>query len=298
MSNKPLPLLPHHYPSRSLLRRRPVHQATMASPETDYDTTSSAVSTFGGSGVDNSPSNLSASTTNTSIAGEGELISQRDQGLRHVKERFYEDVANNQFPLEESELIVRRFEKRADGKVRATFFNGIRAEEISDHAVEPKVAMTFMAGADAPQVNRMEQIGMNQTEPDQKTAAWRVNTAGALLRNFEVDKDLCIIMTDNTPLVISRARGRRGPEDGPYYASSRPSRALTSQRREDRTVTIDSDNVKIVKTLSTSRWDLESTLIEVDGSSLTALLVNLRHLIARAGVLTFADTVCLTSHHS
>jgi hypothetical protein len=258
----------------------------MAEPDRDQDGDSSTLSTISG------PEVVSLTATEVSI-GEGDLVSQRDLGLQHSKERIYEELANKQFPLEESALIVRQFEKSVDGNVRATFFNGVRAQEISDNAVEPRIGLTFMAGADTPQVNRMEQIGMTQSQPDQKTATWRVNTAGALLRNFDVDKDLSIVQSDNTSAVICRARERRALEDSPYTSSgNRASKILTSQRREDRTVTIDSDNVQIVNDLSTAKWDLESTLIEVDGSSLTALIVNYRHLISSGGpILTFADTV-------
>jgi hypothetical protein len=235
---------------------------------------------------------VSANATEASI-GEGDLVGQRDLGLQHSKERIYEELANKQFPLEESALIVRQFEKSADRNIRATFFNGVRAQEVSDDAIEPRVGLTFMAGADTPQVNRMEQIGMTQGKPDQKTATWRVNTAGSLLRNFDVDKDLSIMQSDNTSAVVCKFRERQALE-GSHYSSSghRSSRSLTSQRREDRTVTIDGDNVHIVNDLGLEKWDLESTLIEVDGSSLTALIVNYRHLISSGGpVLTFSDTV-------
>lgn len=258
----------------------------MTQPDREQDGDSTTLSTISG------PEVLSPTPTEFSI-GEGDLVSQRDLGLQHSKERIYEELANKQFPLEESALIVRQFEKSADRNVRATFFNGVRAQETSDDAIEPRVGLTFMAGADTPQVNRMEQIGMTQSKPDQKTAAWRVNTAGALLRNFDVDKDLSIIQLDNTPAVVYKFRARQALE-GSYYVSPghRPSKAVSSQRREDRTVTIDSDNVHIVNDLGLEKWDLESTLIEVDGSSLTALIVNYRHLISSGGpVLTFSDTV-------
>ena len=283
MSSKPLPLLPHQ---RHLVRswsRRPLLRVAMAEADRYQD---------GDSSTTNSGPEVFTLATEISI-GEGALVSQRDLGLQHSKERIYEDLANKQFPLEESALIVRQFEKSEDGNVRATYFNGVRSQEVSDNAVEPKVGLTFMAGADTPQVNRMEQIGMTQSQPDQKTAMWRVNTAGALLRNFDVDKDLSVIQSDNTSAVIGKARERRAFEESPYVPSTRrSSSALTTQRREDRTVTIDSDNVQIVNDLSTGKWDLESTLIEVDGSSLTALIVNYRHLISSGGpVLSFGDTV-------
>jgi hypothetical protein len=47
----------------------------------------------------------------------------------------------------------------------------------------PRIGWTFMAGADSPQVNSMEQLGTIQSQSDQETAKWRVNTAGALFRH-------------------------------------------------------------------------------------------------------------------
>lgn len=153
--------------------------------------------------------------------------------------------------------------------------------------------MTFMAGADISQVTQLEQIGMAHGKPEQKDAAWRVNTAGTLLLNYEVEKDLSVIHTDNIATVVKNARDRRVLEDGPVFQPSNPQRALaTSKTREDRTVTIDSDNVQIVNEFTPGEWDLESTLIEVDGQSLMGLIVNYRHLIHRGGpALTPEETV-------
>jgi hypothetical protein len=221
------------------------------------------------------------------------LVVQRDNGMQNARTLIYEELAEKMHAYEELELVVRGFEKRVDEKVRATFFDGIRAREASANAVEPKIGMTFMAGADLPQVTEQEQIGMTQRQPEQKDAAWRVNTAGTLLLNYEVERDLSVIHTDNTPTVVKNARDRRVFEDGPVFQPSNPQRALASTKnREDRTVTIDSDNVEIVNNLAAGNWDLESTLIEVDGQSLIGLIVNYRHLIHRGGsALTSEETV-------
>lgn len=140
----------------------------------------------------------------------------------------------------------------------------------------------------------MEQMDMTQKIPDQKDARWRVNTAGALLRNFEVDKDMSVTQTDNTPSVVANARRRRVYEDGPFFERTAPSKSIAHRGRDrgDRTVTIDSDNVKIVNNLNEGNWDLEATLIEVDQSSLVALMINYKTLIRRDGsALTFTRTV-------
>lgn len=224
---------------------------------------------------------------------DGALVAQRDNGMQNARALIYEELAEKMHAYEALEIVVRGFEKRVDEKVRATFFDGIRAREASSSAVEPKIAMTFMAGADLPQVTQQEQVQMTQRQPDQKDAAWRVNTAGTLLMNYEVEKDLSVIQTDNTPTVVKNARDRRVFEDGPVFQPGNPQRALTSSRsREERTVTIDSDNVEIVNDFAAGKWDLESTLIEVDGQSLIGLIVNYRHLIHRGGpALTSEETV-------
>jgi hypothetical protein len=224
---------------------------------------------------------------------DGALVVQRDNGMQKARVLIYEELAEKMHAYETLEIVMRGFEKRVDEKVRATFFDGIRAREASPSAVEPKIAMTFMAGADLPQVTQREQIQMTQRQPDQKDAAWRVNTAGTLLMNYEVEKDLSVIQTDNTATVVKNARDRRTSEGSAVLQANNPQRALASPRsREDRTVTIDSDNVEIVNDFTAGKWDLESTLIEVDGQSLIGLIVNYRHLIHRGGpALTSEETV-------
>lgn len=224
--------------------------------------------------------------------GEVELLTRRHEGMQRTKDIIYEQIAKNQFPMEESEFIVRCFGKRADTSARQTYVDGKRLSEVSETAVTPRIGMTFMAGADTPQVNRMEQVGMASKTPDQKSATWRVNTAGTLLHDFEVDTDLSIIQSDNTSQVVTRYRERNLITDSPYFASNSAKHALVTKGWNDRTVTIHSDHVEIVKDLTSGNWDLESTLIEVDGASLTNLMVNYRHLIYRGGPsLTFAETV-------
>lgn len=234
------------------------------------------------------------------MSGGGcEALTQRQRGMQRSKDIIYEQIANNQFPMEESESIVRDLEKRADGSIRQTFYNGKRVNDISDTAVIPKIAMAFMAGADTPQVNRMEQVGMTSSTPNQKNAIWRVNTAGTLLNDFEVDTDLSITQSDNTPYIVAKARARYARAENRSSNSDYAKRALTTKGGDHRTVTIHSDHVEIVNDLAADCWDIQSTLIEVDGSSLTNLIVNYRHLIYRGGpALTIPETVRPTDSKS
>ena len=226
------------------------------------------------------------------LKDETDLLTQRQEGMQRTKDIIYEQIANNQFPMEESENVVRFLEKRADGSVQQTYHDGKRVNEVSDTVIIPRVGLTLLAGADTPQVNRMEQVGMNSKAPDQKSAAWRVNTAGTLLNDFEVDSDLSIIQSDNTSQVVARLRERNLLAGRAYAGANSAKHAWVTKPRNERTVTIHSDHVKIVNDLAAESWDLESTLIEVDGSSLTNLIVNYRHLISRGGpALTFPETV-------
>ena len=282
MSSKPLPLLPHERVATQrvkLLSNNPFRKAM------DDD----AASEFSSS----TPSHETRAAAPNSNHGGRELVVQ-DQDTQYHKEHILQELSEKQFPPEDSELIVKAFEKTFVGHSRVTYYDGIRVQEVADGVVEPRVGITFMAGADTPQVNMNEQIDMTQNIPDQKDALWRVNTAGALLRNFEVDKDMSITQTDNTPTVVASARHRRVFEDGPFFERTAPSKAIARRGRDrsDRTVTIDSDNVKIVNNLNEGNWDLEATLIEVDQSSLVALMINYKTLIRQDGsALTFTRTV-------
>jgi hypothetical protein len=224
--------------------------------------------------------------------GEVELLTRRLEGMQRTMDIIYEQITNNRFPVEESEFIVQCLEKRADLSLRQTYIDGRRVSEVCETATTLRVAITLMAGADSPQVNRFGQVGMTSEIPDQKSATWRVNTASTLLNDFGVDTDLSIIQADNTAHVIARSRERKLLADAPNFASNNVRLGLLSRRCDDRTVTIHSDHVEIVHALTGTNWDLESTLIEVDGSSLTSLIVNYRHLIYRGGpALSFAETV-------
>lgn len=221
------------------------------------------------------------------------------QDIHDQQDDLLDRLAGHYTPFEGYDLLVKAFEKTVRGNLRASFQDGIRLAEVVDGTITPKVGITFLAGADTPQVNQMEQISMSRLEPDQKDASWRVNTAGALLKNFEVDKSMSIIFTDNTPAVVAAAR-QRGNASGPFVESTSPSnqRALAIRTPTDRIVTIDSENVKIVNALSRENWDLEGLLIEVDQSSLMAVILNYRQIIQRGGAnLPGGETVRYLSSH-
>ncbi|KAK6385901.1 hypothetical protein LTS17_001473 [Exophiala oligosperma] len=224
-----------------------------------------------------------------------QFTTSQNYDLQDQQDDLLERLAGQYTSFEAHDMLVKAFEKTITGRLSASFKDGIRLAEVVEDAIKPKIGIAFLAGADTPQVTQMEQIQMSQKEPDQKDASWRVNTAGALLKNFDVDKSMSIIATDNTPAVIAAARQRMnatGPFTDPNATSNH--RALALRRHQDRIVTIRSDNVKIVNVLFSEKWDLEGLLVEVDQSSLMAVILNYRHIINRGGSdLSCGETIKL-----
>jgi hypothetical protein len=67
---------------------------------------------------------------------------------------------NHYAPYEGYDLLIKTFEKTVNCSVKATFQDGTRLAEIREEAVKPKTGLTFLPGADTPQVNQMEEIQM------------------------------------------------------------------------------------------------------------------------------------------
>ncbi|KAI9775615.1 MAG: hypothetical protein M1839_001016 [Geoglossum umbratile] len=223
---------------------------------------------------------------------DGALVTNDDRESFRMKDLIYEEIANRHFPP--TDIVLKVMGRREDEGVRMTFINGHRAAEVSESAPVAKVGITFMAGADEPQVNRMEETGMGGRGPDQKDSKWRVHTAGSLLSRFKVDTDLSIVQTDQTAAVAAKARARARRYSAGAPSNSTSPTALSRIGRDDSSVTIDSADVHIVDNLSQEEWDIESTLIEVDGSSLMSLIFNYRDLIYRNGpALTHGRTMSL-----
>lgn len=214
--------------------------------------------------------------------------SHRDLGVLAAKHNVYEDIANKSLPPEGSEWMIKRLEKRADERLQRTYVEGVPLNQVYESAMVLDVGLTFLPGADKPQVTRIEQQDMAGQEPEQKDANWRVNTAGSLLVNFDVSADLSIVQVDQTANIVAKVKSRLQKRDT-LFPDQRKS--LTIRGRPYEAVTIDSERVKIVRDLRGRPWDVQSTLIEVDGGSLLNLIVNCRHLIANGGPdMTFDET--------
>jgi hypothetical protein len=223
----------------------------------------------------------------------------RKQNQLETKHRVWENMANKALPPENVELMIKMLEKRADEKVLRTYMAGQALPDHFEDAVVLRVGLTFMPGADKQQVNRQEQTDMTGREPDQKDALWRVNTAGHLLSDFDVLSDLSVVQRDRTADIARKALERvtkKRNNEYPTSPKSSSSRSLSFRAREYDAVTIDSSEVFIVNDLKdrTEEWDIESTLIEVDGSSVMDLIVNYRTLISRGGPdMSFDETKML-----
>ncbi|RMZ77816.1 hypothetical protein DV737_g4147, partial [Chaetothyriales sp. CBS 132003] len=218
-----------------------------------------------------------------------------DHEFRDRQDELLQQLTNHYAPYEGLDLLVSTFEQTVDGSVQATFRDGRRLPDVEENAIKPKVGLTFLPGADTPQVNALEEMLMTQLTPDQKDSAWRVTTAGALLFNTTVHKDMTISFSDNTAAVVAATR-KRLSDDGPLSDPNISSKALSLRRTTDRIVTIDSDQVKLVNDLHSEKWDLEAVLVEVDQTALMDLISNYQRVITRGGPdLPTTETTLTTS---
>ena len=205
-----------------------------------------------------------------------------------AKSDAYVDYTNKTLGPEQTDFMIQRLERKSDPRLQRTYANGLALEEVIDSAPVLRVGLTFLPGADKPQVNRSEQINMEGKEADQKDALWRVNTAGSLLSQFNVSQDLQIVQIDQTASIVARAKYQARDHDRQFPDQRK---ALTRRKRNSDTVTIDSECITIAKDLRSGDWDLRGLLVEVDWSSLWDLMVNYRNLIAGGGPeMTFDET--------
>lgn len=223
----------------------------------------------------------------------GDIAIGRTRTHRHpnalkAKNDAYVDYTNKTLVPDETDFMIQQLERKADPRVRRTYENGVALDEVVPSAPVLTVGLTFLPGADKPQVNRSEQTNMEGKEVDQKDANWRVATAGSLLTQFNVSSDLQILQTDQTASIVNRAKFHARDRDRQFPDQRK---ALTRRSRISDTVTIDSERVTIVNDLQHGHWDLRGLLVEVDSSSLWDLMLNYRNLIAGRGPeMTFEAT--------
>ena len=210
-----------------------------------------------------------------------------DMSLHTDRSKVFDDITNKHLLPEDTTLMLTQFEKAADIRFCRTYRMGKPVQELSVHAEKPHIGLVLLPGADLPEVNRLEQSGMVSKPPDQRTATWRVNTAGKLLSNIVINKDLSLVIDDVTGVVASNAHKRLQRMNLLEHTSNQIA------RRDVDVVTIDSDNVELVHDFDKAgrELDLSATLIEVDVSSLFSLMHDCKHIISNSGpMMTFQET--------
>lgn len=210
---------------------------------------------------------------------KGEVEERFKKGLEVIA--FIKEKGNYN---EDASQIILRLQMAADRAVKRSYVSGTPVREYYEDAPVIKVGIVFLPGVDRPTVTQLEQeMLMANYKPDQLSAAWRVNTAGHLLNDFEVTKDLRVIAKDLTPNVLENLRRREEGRSSFVPGHMTDALALRHESKQEGlpTVNIESDQVKIVDDLRhyTGQFDLESTLVEVDYSSMVSLLVNFQLII-------------------
>jgi hypothetical protein len=189
--------------------------------------------------------------------------------------------------VEDTALMIKRLEKAADHGLRRTYVDGQPLKDVNESAPILKVGLSYLPGADVPTVNRLEQTNMiTNRDPDQLDSLWRVNTAGTLLSEFDVNADFSITNKDKTSDIAERVKARLFPRGQNHNAVIVRGQPISA-------VTIDSDEVRIVRNLHEhpGEFDVESTLIEIDGTSFVNLIVRYKLIIQRGGTtLSLIDT--------
>jgi hypothetical protein len=203
-----------------------------------------------------------------------------------LRNRAKEYISDELFSLDESEDTVKYLEKWSNENLKRTYVEGVPVLVVDKSAAVPSVGLTFLLGADPPQVVRHEISNIAGIEPDQKSALWRINTAASLLTDFVISTDFSITKrynADSVQTLLNRTKKsiQLQGHDSQLQANRNSNIAFASKARDREPITIDSDLVKVVNNLQEHQWDLQSMLIEVDGSSLLNLIINFTHLISR-----------------
>lgn len=228
-----------------------------------------------------------APRTPSSTIADTEVISSPTSQAQYLnREEILYDLAEKQFPPEDLELILQQKDSGQGEKhyVRS-YVEGAVINDVAEQAWMPTVSLVFMPGLDKISVNQAEQLNMTMEVPKQKSARWRVLTAGTLLTSLEFDDNLTFCRTDHTAQVVADVMQRTNAPTNESRAS-----ALFRVGREDKVLTIDSDNVKIVNKLVHGNTDLEATLIEVDKFSLFNLVMEFHCIVRDGGPALNTDT--------
>ncbi|MCJ1358322.1 MAG: hypothetical protein MMC33_008321 [Icmadophila ericetorum] len=258
-------------------------------PFLDTDSTIDDTEQYDAASIDIGTKTNPPRNRNAGLPGpNGSLVAR---GGFEIRAQLWQDLSNKLLPPEESEMMIKSLEIGADVRLQRTYVEGVYREDVDEAGVVLKVGLTYLPGANKPEVTRLEEISMAGKRPDQRDAIWRVNTAATLLWNFDVSSDLAIIQSDRTGEIAREAKMRLNSRAASYTDSKfswkdskKPSKSLIIRGKQYDPVTIDSDAVAIVNDLRVEGvWDIQATLIEVDMPSLLGLITNYKYLISTIG---------------
>lgn len=225
----------------------------------------------------------SVSDDHTAISGSsdrhGDAKERYKKGLEvisYIKEKSHY--------AEDASQIILRLQMATDRRLKRSYVSGMPIRDYYESAPLIKVGIVFLPGADRPTVTQLEQeMLMADYKPDQLSANWRVNTAGHLLLDFEVTKDLRVIARDSTPQVLEHSRRRKEHSFSSFLPGQKTEALVVAGKEKLPAVNIDSEDVTLVHDLRSypGQFDLESTLVEVDYTSMASLLVNFQLIIQK-----------------
>jgi hypothetical protein len=192
---------------------------------------------------------------------------------------------NLPFDDETANEFIRDLTIYEDKSVQCTFRHGIQvAEEPSAPFIE--VGIFYIRGGDVVEVNDREISILNGDAEFHRSALWKVQTAGDMLLDKDVQRDLRILPIDRTSEAVASYEKRNGGSRGTKNGEDTKDRA----KNADHTVNIHDKNVHLLRGFSErGPFDLKATCIEVDGQSLLNLIYNFRKLVTQYGQITIVS---------
>lgn len=204
-------------------------------------------------------------------------MSQIQQRSKNQMERAIMSPSGNGIVGDDvADAIYKEMIARPDKVVELTYHKGNLVDP------EPKaplvnVAIHYVPGANAAQVNMMENDELNQEKPVSKSEHWKAFTGGSLLSELDVQSDLSFKTVDQTKEVLARYKERQ-----PRDMAEAVKNLLASSGGD--TVNISSNNVTLLNAFSPrGEYDMIATCIEVDGTSLLNLINNFKSIIDEYG---------------
>jgi hypothetical protein len=248
---------------------------------------------IGRDGDDNS--SIEETNTDYELSASSLSLSNETKKPLHASDQWIISVKDEQFPPNVD--WIKDFESNPDEPFKKSYRAGIPLIEVDPNAPKIRVGITFLEGRDRPSVAQAEMSKVSYREPPQQTPQWRVFTAATLLKRFDVGSDLSINRRDDSHNILedrkermkmlksptSPDRNRQIPQRVLTRTPSEEdnSKAVIKRNIQDHTLTIDSDQVKLIHgTNSTDQeFDITCTLVEIDMFSMRDLMRNYRTII-------------------